>query len=105
MPSINAIARDSFPSGIRAGNIKIQGFSVREEPTKSDGTNKENIPVGDSAKLTVEDTEESERSGTDVSAEPGCPNSGSCGRFHAAVPDAQLRLEMRAKVKTLIIPV
>jgi len=50
IPSIKAITRGALPSGIRAGNIKIQGFSVREEPTELDGTNKENIAVGDSAK-------------------------------------------------------
>jgi len=102
MPSINAITCGAFPSGIRAGNIKIQGFS---EPTELDGTNKENIAVGDSAKLTVAGTEESERSGATGSAEPGCPNSGSWGRFPAAVPDAQLGPETRAKGVTTIIPV
>ena len=73
----------------------MQGFS---EPTELYGTNKENIALDDSAKLTETlDTEESERSGTTGSAERGCPNSGSWGRFPAAVADAQLGLETRAK--------
>jgi len=48
---------------------------------------KETIAVGDSAKP--------ERSGTTSSAEPGCPNSGSCDRFPVAVHDDQWSLGTR----------
>ena len=56
-PSMEAIIRGAFPSGICAGNMKIRGFSFGEELTKRDGKNKENIAVGVSAKVTNFDTE------------------------------------------------